>query len=85
MRRHGDRRPLVQELETVLADLLEEIRNCRGPGMANMGELTQQRYEAGEAVLARLRKASVMATYREVSAHDDAVMRSLLLGGEGNG
>lgn len=48
---------LLHDVETALADLLEEIRDIRsGGGMAVMRPTTMQRYERGEIVLARLRR-----------------------------
>lgn len=50
---------LSHELETAIADLLEEVRTWYGTGgMASMSPTTQARYEAGERVLARLRRVN---------------------------
>ena len=51
-------RSIVREVETVMAELLDEVRTAHGGGMERMPVVTRQRYEAGEVALNRLRRVS---------------------------
>jgi len=47
---------LVTDIETALADLLEELRDWNGGGLKGMRHRTRLRYNFAEDVLNRLRR-----------------------------
>ena len=47
---------LVRDIETALADLLEELRDRNGGGLRGMRHQTRLRYDFAEDILSRLRR-----------------------------